>query len=178
MNKKVLQKMHDKGLVTLQELNDGVVSNERYDMFVAGVDLIDGVVLKPQEHLEAYSDLIDDPTQDQTHVKGQIRRLEKLLKRKEYADKKDLYGGEGVIRFKRTKAKSQKKEVLRHLKDEGSITSWEAFMEYGITRLTAIIWILRHEEGLDIETKNITKRNRYDNVVNYAKYSLNENPSK
>lgn len=178
MNTKVLQKMHDKGVITAEELESGTISNERYDMFVAGVDIIEGVIKKPHEHLQAYSDMLGDPRADQTHVKGQIRKLEKLLKRKEYAGVKDQYGSKGVIRFKQTKAKTQKAEVLRHIQEEGSITSWEAFMEYGITRLSAIIFVLRHDENMAIETSTVTKKNRYGNIVNFAKYSLNENANK
>lgn len=177
MNKKVLQKMHDKGLITDQELKDGVISNERYDMFIAGVDIVEGVVKKPHEHLQAYTDMLGDQRHDQTYIKGQIRKLEKLLKRKEYAVKKDVYGQGGLVKFKQTKAKSQKAEVIRHIREVGFITSWDAFMEYGITRLSAIIFVLRHDENMGIDTSTVTKRNRYGNTVNFAKYSLNENPN-
>ena len=61
---------------------------------------------------------------------------------------------------------------MRHLKEEGSITSWEAFMEYGITRLSAIIYDLRHKSGMSIKADNVTRTNRYGNLVNFSKYSL------
>lgn len=37
--------------------------------------------------------------------------------------------------------KTQK--VLNHLRENGSITSWEAIQQYGATRLSAIIFNLR-----------------------------------
>ena len=35
--------------------------------------------------------------------------------------------------------------ILNHLITKGSITSWEAIKEYGITRLSAVIFNLRKE---------------------------------
>jgi len=39
--------------------------------------------------------------------------------------------------------KSQESTILFHLKEYGSITSWEAIQEYHITRLSAKIFTLR-----------------------------------
>lgn len=64
--------------------------------------------------------------------------------------------------------------VLRHLIDFGSITTWEAFKEYGNTRLSAYILILR-KKGYNIQTDYITSKNRYGNASTYAKYLLIEN---
>ncbi len=55
--------------------------------------------------------------------------------------------------------KTQKEQVLAYLKKHKSITSWEAIQEFHITRLAAIIFLLK-EEGIliamqrmkDIET--------------------------
>lgn len=62
--------------------------------------------------------------------------------------------------------KTQK--VLDHLKEHGTITSWEAIEKYGATRLSAIIFNLRkfhNIEGVDhIET------DRYGNTSTYTKY--------
>lgn len=68
--------------------------------------------------------------------------------------------------------KSQRAEIVRHLNEHGSITSWEAFSEYGITRLSAIVFVLRHESGMDIKSETVTRTNRYGNTVNFAKYTL------
>lgn len=178
MNTKVLQKMHEKGLITAQELEDGVISEERYDLFIAGVDLIDGVVKTANGQLQAYTALIDDARHDQTYVKSQIRKIEKLKKKKGYGADDSGAFGVGVVKMRERKEKTQKAEIIRHIREEGSVTSWEAFMEYGITRLSAIIYVLRHDEGMSIDTSTVTKRNRYGNIVNFAKYTLNENANK
>lgn len=68
------------------------------------------------------------------------------------------------------KITNQKQEVLRHIKKYGSITSMEAFEKYGITRLSAIIYILRREHN--IVTLMRTSVNRYGNEVNFAEYRL------
>jgi hypothetical protein len=68
------------------------------------------------------------------------------------------------------KITNQKQEVLRHIKRYGSITSMEAFEKYGITRLSAMIYILRREYA--IVTIMRTSVNRYGNEVNFAEYRL------
>lgn len=64
--------------------------------------------------------------------------------------------------------------IYWHLKNKGSITSMEAIEKYGATRLSAIIWELRHREHMNIETHNMTCLDRYGNVCNYAKYVYKE----
>jgi hypothetical protein len=61
--------------------------------------------------------------------------------------------------------------ILRHLKDFGSITSWEAIEEYGCTRLSAIIYMLR-QVGYIITSETISRKNRYGKTVHFAKYIL------
>lgn len=67
--------------------------------------------------------------------------------------------------------KGQKIRVLQHLEKYGSITSMDAFKEYGITRLAARIKDLR-ELGYDIITIMIENKNRYNEDTRYAKYVL------
>lgn len=64
-------------------------------------------------------------------------------------------------------------EVLNHLKEHGSITSNEAWELYGATRLSAIIFNLRHK-GHDIETVTEGCTDRYGHAVNYARYVYHE----
>lgn len=66
---------------------------------------------------------------------------------------------------------TQYDRVLRHLKEKGSITSLQAFREYGIMRLSAIIFNLR-KDGYNIENENITRKNRYGDKIWFAKYVL------
>lgn len=60
--------------------------------------------------------------------------------------------------------------VLRHLEEVGHITSLEAIKEYGATRLSAIIFNLRHKYDMNIENDWIEFTDRYGNKSRYAKY--------
>lgn len=64
------------------------------------------------------------------------------------------------------KYETQKSLVLYHLKNQKSITSWEAITKYHITRLSAVIYDLRHE-GYDIQTTR-----EHNDGSNYARYTL------
>lgn len=64
-----------------------------------------------------------------------------------------------------------KERILRHLQDYGNITSWEAITEYGCTRLSHYIWLLRKEFNIVDETILFT--NRYGEKCHYKKYILN-----
>ncbi|HKM01831.1 MAG TPA: helix-turn-helix domain-containing protein [Sedimentibacter sp.] len=66
---------------------------------------------------------------------------------------------------------TQCERILRHLKDNGSITTWEAFTEYGITRLASRIWDLK-QQGYKFKKNFETKKNRYDENVSFVKYKI------
>lgn len=66
------------------------------------------------------------------------------------------------------------KAVLLHLQEFGNITSWEAIKEYGATRLSAIIYNLRHKYNLDILTEDVEFIDRYGNKTKFGKYILNK----
>ena len=66
------------------------------------------------------------------------------------------------------KYETQKSMVLEHLKHDHSITSWGAIMKYHITRLSAVIYDLRHE-GYDIQT---TREYNEKTGSNYGRYTL------
>jgi hypothetical protein len=72
--------------------------------------------------------------------------------------------------------KTQRDAVVYHLLIFHGITSREAFTEWGITRLSSIIHNLRHNEFLEIETEDITSKNRFGHPVTFAKYKLTKNP--
>jgi hypothetical protein len=61
--------------------------------------------------------------------------------------------------------------ILRHLQDFGNITSLDAFKDYGITRLSAIIFLLR-KDGYKISSQKVSCKNRYGKVVYFANYIL------
>ena len=66
---------------------------------------------------------------------------------------------------------TQCEKVLRHLRDQGSITQLEALQEYGIMRLGARIWDLRRR-GHDIAAETVTGQNRYGEATRYARYRM------
>ena len=67
---------------------------------------------------------------------------------------------------------TQNERIKRHLEIYGAITSIEAFREYGITRLSARIWDLRHKHGLCIESTTKTAENRFGEPTHYDEYTL------
>lgn len=71
-----------------------------------------------------------------------------------------------------SKVKTQKSEILKYLKThKRGITSLQAIQLFGATRLSDIIFKLR-KEGYEIETEQITSKNRFGHVVNFARYRL------
>jgi hypothetical protein len=63
-------------------------------------------------------------------------------------------------------------EVIKHLRKYGSITSLQAFNKWNATRLSAIIFNLRHKKGFDIDSKEkVTKFG-----VPFSKYILRGEP--
>lgn len=68
---------------------------------------------------------------------------------------------------------TQEERVLRWLRERGSITSLEAFREFGITRLSGRIFNLR-KSGYEIVSERETTKNRYGENVSFAKYILQE----
>lgn len=71
--------------------------------------------------------------------------------------------------------KSQTEDILKYMKDNGSISSMEAFKEFGATRLSAIIFALR-KRGYEIDTEIWECKNRYGKTVDFAKYILIDEP--
>lgn len=68
---------------------------------------------------------------------------------------------------------TQNQIVLGHMRMYGGISSFTAFEKYGITRLAARIHDLR-DQGHVIETHNVTRKNRHNNPVTFALYTLEE----
>ena len=69
-------------------------------------------------------------------------------------------GAEATSQTNSTKRKkpTQEDKVLDYIKKHGSITSWEAFMNLNITRLSGRIYDLR-EQGYDIDMNYETSAN-------------------
>lgn len=66
---------------------------------------------------------------------------------------------------------TQTQQVIKHLRYYGKISSWEAFQEYGITRLSARIHNLR-QSGFNIKSEKKTTTTRLGNKTTYAEYTL------
>ena len=64
------------------------------------------------------------------------------------------------------------KAVQLHLIEKGNITSWEAIQLYGATRLSAIIYNLRHHYNMNIKSYTVEFTDRYGSKASYAKYVL------
>ena len=62
--------------------------------------------------------------------------------------------------------------VKEHLKKRGTITSLEAIERYGATRLSAIIYNLRHKYGMRIGNKQNRILDRYGHLCIYDTYFL------
>ena len=67
----------------------------------------------------------------------------------------------------------QTDKILRHIQDHGSITTMEAFNDYGITRLPARIADLR-AMGYAIRSQFEAGKNRYGDTISYVRYSLED----
>lgn len=68
---------------------------------------------------------------------------------------------------------TQRDLVLDYIKVVGSITSYEAYTELGITQLGARIFELK-ERGYVFSKERMTKKNRYGYPTHYDKYTLVE----
>lgn len=65
---------------------------------------------------------------------------------------------------------TQKELILRHMKEFGSITAWDALMKYGITRLADIIYKLK-KDGYEIESEMVVKK-KGERTINFSRYSI------
>lgn len=61
--------------------------------------------------------------------------------------------------------------ILRHLKIYGNITSWEAITQYGNSRLSGTIYLLR-KDGYNIESETMTGKNRFGENTHFTRYVL------
>ena len=66
---------------------------------------------------------------------------------------------------------TQNERVIEYIKRFGSITTFEAFSELGITRLSARIFDLE-AIGYSFNRETISKVNRMGDKVSFTRYSL------
>lgn len=69
---------------------------------------------------------------------------------------------------------TQCERILRHLQDGDTLTQAEAFMEYGIGRLSSQICELR-AAGYPIKSEFVAGKNRFGEPVSFVRYSLSDN---
>lgn len=68
---------------------------------------------------------------------------------------------------------NQKQKILDYINKWGSTTSYQAYIDLGITQLATRISELK-EEGYQFTYEWITKKNRDKQLVNFKKYMLME----
>ena len=68
---------------------------------------------------------------------------------------------------------TQKQRVIDYIKEFGSISSWEAYADLGVTQLGARIDQLK-KEGYEFETEWESKKNRYGENTTYKRYRIAE----
>ena len=66
---------------------------------------------------------------------------------------------------------NQKEMVIKYINDFGCITSYEAYVDLGITQLATRIKELK-EQGYVFSYEWISKKNRYGKPIRFKKYKL------
>lgn len=70
--------------------------------------------------------------------------------------------------------KTQTDVILLYLLDGNRITSMNAFSMFGATRLSAIIWTLRHGYEIPVRSKLLNGVNRLGNNTTFSEYWIDE----
>lgn len=76
-------------------------------------------------------------------------------------------------KWKAMKTMNQCEMIIKYLKDFGSITTFESFIELGVTRLASRIVDLKNQ-GYKFSEEWVTQKNRYGKVISFKKYILKE----
>lgn len=66
---------------------------------------------------------------------------------------------------------TQKQKVLGYIKEYGSISTWEAFRDLGITRLASRICDIE-ADGIRVKRTREAVKNRYGETTYITRYSL------
>ena len=66
---------------------------------------------------------------------------------------------------------TQKKAIIRYMKDFGSITPMEAYSDLGITKLSTRISEMK-KDGLKFKIEMVKSKNRYGKPTRFARYSI------
>lgn len=76
-------------------------------------------------------------------------------------------------RTKQMAKKSQEQRILEYIERYGSISTFEAFTDLGITRLASRIFDLS-QKGFDFDREQVSATNRLGEPTYYTRYSLKE----
>lgn len=68
---------------------------------------------------------------------------------------------------------NQKEQIIQYIRDFGSITSYSAYVDLGITQLASRIKELK-QEGYRFTYEIEVKKNRYGKQVRFKRYILEE----
>ena len=68
---------------------------------------------------------------------------------------------------------SQKQRVIKYIKDFGSITTFQAYSDLGVTRLSAVMYN-KKKDGIKVKTETEKGKNRYGEDTYFARYSFLE----
>ncbi len=66
---------------------------------------------------------------------------------------------------------TQRDRVLQYIRDFGSINSYQAYADLGITQLATRIYELK-KRGYEFDKERVKTRNRYGDKTHYDKYRL------
>ena len=69
--------------------------------------------------------------------------------------------------------RNQREMILQYIEDFGSISSYQAYVDLGITQLASRVKELK-EEGYQFNYRWIRKKNRYGKPVRFKEYTLME----
>ena len=69
---------------------------------------------------------------------------------------------------------TQKELIMNHLESGKTLTPFQAYELYGITKLATVVSDLIHEDGQNIKKVMAKGKNRYGKTVCYMTYSLGE----
>lgn len=73
--------------------------------------------------------------------------------------------------------KTQKKKIIEYIRKFGSISSWEAYRDLGITQFATRVKELK-EEGCKFQTKWEKRKNQEGKLVNFKRFYFGSNTSK
>lgn len=64
---------------------------------------------------------------------------------------------------------TQKQKIIKYMKQKGSITSWEAYQELGITQFATRVKELK-EEGYYFDSKWEKRKNKEEKLTRFKRY--------